>query len=152
MKELAIRGMSGDVFYGKINKNGTISETADDIPKEMFENAMLVYLNHWTKTDELKKTYTITLDKYPNVEFEITVNKKYPDKYPKQKSTYQLLVEEEENLYQKYSDLLIYINTEEYFKLNIRDQRLLIEQLAYMNNYLNILRTRIKYLNEIKQN
>lgn len=152
MKELAIRGMSGDVFYGKINKDGTISETVNDIPKEMFENAMLIYLNHWTKTDEFKKPYTIKLDKYQNIEFEVTVNKKYPNKYPKQKSAYQLLIEEEENLYKKYSDLLIYINTEEYFKLNIRDQRLLIEQLAYMNNYLNVLRTRIKYLNEIKQN
>ena len=142
--------MSGDMFYGKINKDGTVSETANDISKEMFENAILLYLNHITKTDGFKKPYIIKLDKYPNVEFEVNVNKKYPNKYPKQKSTYQLLVEEEENLYQKYSDLLIYINTEGYFKLNIRDQRLLIEQLAYMNNYLNVLRTRIKYLNGIK--
>ena len=146
MKELGIRAMSGDMFYGRINKDGTVSETANEISKEMFENAILLYLDHITKTDGFKKPYIIKLDKYPNVEFEVNVNKKYP----RQKSTYQLLVEEEENLYQKYSDLLIYINTEEYFKLNIRDQRLLIEQLAYMNNYLNVLRTRIKYLNEIK--
>ena len=100
--------MSGDMFYGKINKDGTVSETANDISKEMFENAILLYLDHVTKTDEFKKPYTIALDKYPNVEFEVTVNKKYTNKYPKQKSAYQLLIEEKEKLYDKYSDLLIY--------------------------------------------
>lgn len=152
MKELAIRGMSGDVFYGKINKDGTISETVNDIPKEMFENAMLIYLNHWTKTDEFKKPYTITLDKYPNVEFEVTVNKKYPNKYPKQKSAYQLLIEEKEKLYDKYSDLLIYSNTKEYFDLSLREQRLIIEQISYMSNYLSVLKQRIGYFSETKQN
>lgn len=43
-KTLAVRILSGDVFYGKINKDGTVSERADDIPKEMFENAVLLYL------------------------------------------------------------------------------------------------------------
>ena len=151
MKELGIRAMSGDIFYGRINKDGTVSETSNDIPKEMFENTILLYLDHVTKTDGFKKPYTIKLDKYPNVEFEITVNKVYPNKYPKEKNTYKLLIEEEENLYQKYSDLLIYASTKEYFKLSLKEQRLIIEQLAYMRSYLSVVRQRIEYLNETKK-
>ena len=152
MKELGIRAMSGDIFYGRINKDGTVSETSNDIPKEMFENAILLYLDHVTKTDEFKKPYTIALDKYPNVEFEVTVNKKYTNKYPKQKSAYQLLIEEKEKLYDKYSDLLIYSNTKEYFDLSLREQRLIIEQISYMSNYLSVLKQRIGYFSETKQN
>ena len=73
MKELGIRAMSGDMFYGRINKDGTASETSNDIPKEMFENAMLLYLDHVTKTDGFKKPYIVKLDKYPDIEFEIKV-------------------------------------------------------------------------------
>lgn len=143
--------MSGDMFYGKINKDGTVSETANDISKEMFENAILLYLDHVTKTDGFKKPYIIKLDKYPNVEFEVNVNKKYPNKYPRQKSTYQLLVNEEEDLYEKYSNLLIYASTKEYFKLSLKEQRLIIEQLAYMRSYLSVVRQRIKCLDETKK-
>lgn len=66
--------MSGDVFYGKINKDGTASERVDDIPKEMFENAMLLYLNDASKTDSFKKPYVIDLPQYKS-KFKITVER-----------------------------------------------------------------------------
>lgn len=71
-KTLAVRILSGDVFYGKINKDGTVSERADDIPKEMFENAVLLYLNDTSKTDSFKKPYVIDLPQYKS-KFKITV-------------------------------------------------------------------------------
>lgn len=73
-KTLAVRILSGDVFYGKINKDGTVSERADDIPKEMFENAMLLYLNDTSKTDSFKKPYVIDLPQYKS-KFKITVER-----------------------------------------------------------------------------
>lgn len=73
-KTLAIRMLSGDVFYGKINKDGTVSERADDIPKEMFENVMLLYLNDTSKTDSFKKPYAIDLPQYKS-KFKITVER-----------------------------------------------------------------------------
>ncbi|MCF2674866.1 hypothetical protein I6E43_15925 [Fusobacterium varium] len=73
-KTLAVRILSGDVFYGKINKDGTVSERADDIPKEMFENAMLLYLNDVSKTDSFKKPYVIDLPQYKS-KFRITVER-----------------------------------------------------------------------------
>ena len=73
-KTLAIRMLSGDVFYGKINKDGTVSERADDIPKEMFENVILLYLNDTSKTDSFKKPYVIDLPQYKS-KFKITVER-----------------------------------------------------------------------------
>ena len=73
-KVLAVRMLSGDVFYGKINKDGTVSERADDIPKEMFENAILLYLNDTSKTDSFKKPYVIDLPQY-KTKFKITVER-----------------------------------------------------------------------------
>lgn len=73
-KILAVRMLSGDVFYGKINKDGTVSERADDIPKEMFENAILLYLNDTSKTDSFKKPYVVDLPQY-KTKFKITVER-----------------------------------------------------------------------------
>lgn len=73
-KFLGTRFISGDVFYGKINKDGTISERADDMPKEMFENAMLLYLNDVSKTDGFEKPYVIDLPQYKN-KFKIIVER-----------------------------------------------------------------------------
>lgn len=71
-KVLAVRILSGDVFYGKINKDGTVSERADDIPKEMFESVMVIYLNHTSKTDSFRNPYVIDLPQYKN-KYKITV-------------------------------------------------------------------------------
>lgn len=73
-KFLGTRQMSGDVFYGKVNKDGTVSERADDIPKEMFENAMLLYLNDVSKTNSFKKPYVIDLPQYKS-KFKIIVER-----------------------------------------------------------------------------
>lgn len=73
-KFLGTRQLSGDVFYGKVNKDGTVSEKADDIPKEMFENAMLLYLNDGSKTNSFKKPYVIDLPQYKS-KFKITVER-----------------------------------------------------------------------------
>lgn len=71
-KILGIRALSGNVFYGKTNKDGTVSEKAEDISKEMFENAVLLYLNDMSKTDSFKKPYVIDLPQYKN-KFKIIV-------------------------------------------------------------------------------
>lgn len=71
-KILGIRVLSGNVFYGKTNKDGTISETAEDISKEMFESVMVIYLNHTSKTDSFRNPYVIDLPQYKS-KFKITV-------------------------------------------------------------------------------
>lgn len=71
-KVLAVRVLSGNVFYGKINKDGTISETAQDISKETFESAILIYLGHTSKTDSFRNPYVIDLPQYKN-KYKITV-------------------------------------------------------------------------------
>lgn len=71
-KILGVKALSGDVFYGKINKDGTVNEIADDIPKEMFENAMLLYLNDMSKTDSFKKPYVIDLPQYEKI-YKVTI-------------------------------------------------------------------------------
>ena len=67
------------------------------------------------------------------------------------KSIHKQLVNEEEDLFEKYSNLLIYASTKEYFKLSLKEQRLIIEQLAYMRSYLSVVRQRIEYLSETKK-
>lgn len=71
-KVLGVRTLSGEVFYGTVNKDGCVSEKVIDFPNEQFENAMLMYLSYLDRTDNFKKPYIIDLPIYKN-KFKIIV-------------------------------------------------------------------------------